>query len=91
MLLFVFRNDVKRHEPTILYGRTPQELPPLAVGQIVTGQQSVFASLTGPGGGLTTVNPSQKHLSTSDPDVDYIDIIDVIPIHSENQAKLPGL
>ena len=85
-----FRHEIKRHEPTILYGRTPQELPPLAIGNIVTGPHSVFASLTGPGGGLTTVNPSQKHLSTSDPDVDYIDILDVIPGQIENQTKAPG-
>lgn len=63
----------------------------MAIGNIVTGQQSVFASLTGPGGGLTTVNPSQKHLSTSDPDVDYIDIMDAIPGQVENQGKAPGL
>ncbi|KAL0277126.1 UNVERIFIED_CONTAM: hypothetical protein PYX00_004513 [Menopon gallinae] len=82
-------NDIKRHEPTILYGRTPQELPPLAIGHVVTGANSVFASLTGPGSGLTSVNPCQKHLSTSDPDVDYIDIMEVIPTSAEGQQRVP--
>lgn len=84
-------SDTKRHEPTILYGRTPHELPPLAIGHVITSQQSIFASMTGPEGGLTTINPSQKHLSTSDPDVDYIDIAEVIPITLEKRVKCPGL
>lgn len=86
-----FRNDTKRHEPTILYGRTPHELPPLAIGNVNTSQQSIFASMTGPDDGLTAVNPNQKHLSTSDPDVDYIDISEVIPTSLEKKVKCSGL
>lgn len=47
--------------------------------------------MTGPEGGLTTINPSKKHLSTSDPDVDYIDITEVIPSSPEKKVKCPGL
>lgn len=32
--------------------------------------------MTGPNGGLTTVNQRQRHLSISDPDVHFIDIIE---------------
>ena len=63
----------------------------MAVGYVATSQQSIFASMTGPEGGLTTINPSKKHLSTSDPDVDYIDITEVIPSSPEKKVKCPGL
>lgn len=89
-LFFVCSTDTKRHEPTILYGRTPHELPPLAIGHVVTSHQSIFASMTGPEGGLTTINPNQKHLTTSDPDVDYIDISEVIPTSLEQKDKNSG-
>ncbi|XP_066996782.2 PP2C-like domain-containing protein CG9801 [Anabrus simplex] len=69
-------HDVRQNEPVILHGRNPHELPKRCLGTFSLGTQSVFAALTGPDGGLTTVNRRQRHLSTSDPDVDYIDILE---------------
>lgn len=62
--------------PTILHGRNPHELPPKALGEPEAGPESIVAALTGPEGGLTTVNRKQRHITTSDPDVDFIDILD---------------
>ncbi|PSN36973.1 hypothetical protein C0J52_15454 [Blattella germanica] len=64
-------HDVRQMEPVILHGRNPHELPRKNIGHIILGSE--FAAVTGPDGGLTTVNRRQRHLSTSDPDVDYID------------------
>jgi hypothetical protein len=47
---------------------------------------SQFAAVTGPDGGLTTVNRRQRHLSTSDPDVDYIDIQQHITDKEQNNT-----
>lgn len=71
--------------PTILHGRNPHELPPKALGEPEAGPESIIAALTGPDGGLTTVNRKQRHITTSDPDVDFIDILD----QGENE-KPPG-
>ncbi|XP_034255002.1 PP2C-like domain-containing protein CG9801 [Thrips palmi] len=68
--------DVRRMAPTILHGRNPHELPPKALGEPDGGPESIVAALTGPDGGLTTVNRKQRHITTSDPDVDFIDILD---------------
>lgn len=68
--------DVRRMAPTILHGRNPHELPPKALGEPASGPESIVAALTGPDGGLTTVNRKQRHITTSDPDVDFIDILD---------------
>jgi len=65
-------HDVRQTEPVILHGQNPHELPRKNVGTIILENQ--FAAVTGPDGGLTTVNRRQRHLSISDPDVDYIDI-----------------
>ncbi|XP_069694649.1 PP2C-like domain-containing protein CG9801 isoform X1 [Periplaneta americana] len=65
-------HDVRQTEPVILHGRNPHELPRKNIGTIILDNE--FAAVTGPDGGLTTVNRRQRHLSTSDPDVDYIDI-----------------
>lgn len=73
--------DVRRMAPTILHGRNPHELPPKALGEPASGPDSVIAALTGPDGGLTTVNRKQRHITTSDPDVDFIDILD----HGDNE------
>lgn len=69
-------HDVRADEPVILHGRNPHELPVRTLGTVVKGTETVFAAVTGPDGGLTTVNRRQRHLSASDPDVDYIDIHD---------------
>ena len=77
LALFWFcRNDVRRMAPTILHGRNPHELPPKALGEPMSGPSSVFAAMTGPEGGLTTVNRRERHITTNDPDVDFIDIHD---------------
>lgn len=68
--------DVRRMAPTILHGRNPHELPPKALGEPASGPDSIVAALTGPDGGLTSVNRKQRHITTSDPDVDFIDILD---------------
>lgn len=67
---------MRRMAPSILHGRNPHELPPKALGDPATGSDSISAALTGPDGGLTTVNRKQRHITTSDPDVDFIDILD---------------
>ena len=67
---------MRRLAPTILHGRNPNELPPKALGEPAGGPDAVVAALTGPDGGLTTVNRKQRHITTSDPDVDFIDILE---------------
>ncbi|GLH15895.1 Uncharacterized protein GBIM_20306, partial [Gryllus bimaculatus] len=77
-------HDVRGTEPVILHGRNPQELPAKCLGTFATGTHSIVATATGPDGGLTTVNLRQRHFSTSDPDVDYIDILDQQADHESN-------
>ncbi|XP_015123234.1 PP2C-like domain-containing protein CG9801 [Diachasma alloeum] len=67
--------DQKTEGPVILHGRTPEELPSKPLGKL-DNDEEVFAAVTGPDRGLTTVNLRQRHLSISDPDVDYIDILE---------------
>lgn len=67
--------EQKSEGPLILHGRNPEELPQRPLGKL-TDNEDVFAATTGPERGLTSVNLKQKHLSISDPDVDYIDILD---------------
>ncbi|KAH0554954.1 PP2C-like domain-containing protein CG9801 isoform X1 [Cotesia glomerata] len=67
--------EEKIEGPVILHGRNPEELP-IKVLEKLDDNEEVFAAFTGPDRGLTTVNLKQKHLSISDPDVDYIDILD---------------
>ncbi|XP_075229821.1 PP2C-like domain-containing protein CG9801 [Lycorma delicatula] len=62
--------EQSRDEPKILHGRTYQELPPRSLGVL---SKAVLVAMTGPNGGLTTVNHRQRHLSISDPDVHFID------------------
>lgn len=66
----MFRKEQSRDEPKILHGRTYQELPPRSLGVL---SKAVLVAMTGPNGGLTTVNHRQRHLSISDPDVHFID------------------
>lgn len=75
---------MRQTEPVILHGRNPHELPRKNIGTIILGSQ--FAAVTGPDGGLTTVNRRQRHLSTSDPDVDYIDIQQHITDKEQNNT-----
>lgn len=69
------RLETKSEGPLILHGRNPEELPSKTLGKFNENEE-IFASLTGPDRGLTSVNLKQKHLSISDPDVDYIDILE---------------
>jgi len=64
-------HEVKKYEPMILHGRTPQEVPSQQLGAI-KGYE-VVSSLTGPHGGLIAVNQTEKHLSASDPEINFID------------------
>ncbi|XP_043271457.1 PP2C-like domain-containing protein CG9801 isoform X2 [Venturia canescens] len=68
--------EQKSEGPVILHGRNPEELPCKPLGIVSDEEEDVIAALTGPDRGLTTVNLKQRHLSISDPDVDYIDILD---------------
>ncbi|CAH0391098.1 unnamed protein product [Bemisia tabaci] len=70
---YLNRKEAHRDEPKILHGRSYQELPSQKVGQL---SYPVITAMTGPGGGLTTVNQQQRCLSTSDPDVHFIDVVD---------------
>lgn len=54
-----------------MHGRTPQEVPPQQLGAIKNYE--VLTSLTGPHGGLVSVNQTEKHLSASDPEINFID------------------
>uniref|UniRef100_A0A0A9W8C6 PP2C-like domain-containing protein CG9801 n=1 Tax=Lygus hesperus TaxID=30085 RepID=A0A0A9W8C6_LYGHE len=62
-----------RTEPKIVHGRTPGQLPPSSIGSL---SRPVLSAMTGPCGGLTTVNKKRRHLSISDPDVRFIDTTD---------------
>lgn len=66
-----FSHDIQKYEPVILHGRTPQEVPPQQLGPIKNFD--VISSLTGPHGGLVSVNQTEKHLSASDPEINFID------------------
>jgi len=72
--LLSFRDEHRQEQPVIVHtcGSACQELPVRHLGHL---NPAVFATCTGPDGGLTTVNcaAAQKHVSTSDPDVDFID------------------
>lgn len=72
--LLPFRDEHRQEQPIIVHtcGSACQELPVRHLGHL---NPAVFATCTGPDGGLTTVNcaAAQKHVSTSDPDVDFID------------------
>lgn len=66
-----FSHEIRKCEPVILHGRTPQEVPPQQLGAIKNYE--VISSLTGPHGGLVSVNQTEKHLSASDPEINFID------------------
>lgn len=46
-------------------------MPPQPLGSIA--DYEVISSLTGPHGGLVSVNQTEKHLSASDPEINFID------------------
>nr|CAD7400369.1 unnamed protein product [Timema cristinae] len=90
LCLIFINHDVRQSEPIIIHGRNPHELPRKALGSLLLGPHSVFAAVTGPDGGLTTVNQRQRHLSTSDPDVDYIDILEQQAEQGRNAVSSAG-
>lgn len=67
--------ETKQEGPSILHGRNPEELPSRQI-DVFQENEEVFAAYTGPDSGLTAVNLQQKHLSISDTDIDYIDMLD---------------
>ncbi|XP_012284017.1 PP2C-like domain-containing protein CG9801 isoform X2 [Orussus abietinus] len=79
-------SETKIDGPVILHGRNPEELPSKPVRSLDEDDE-VFAAFTGPGRGLTTVNLRQRHLSISDPDVDYIDILES---NDHHKAGMPS-
>ncbi|XP_012284016.1 PP2C-like domain-containing protein CG9801 isoform X1 [Orussus abietinus] len=80
-------SETKIDGPVILHGRNPEELPSKPVRSLDEDDE-VFAAFTGPGRGLTTVNLRQRHLSISDPDVDYIDILESNDHHKAVKTSL---
>lgn len=67
--------ETKQEGPPILHGRNPEELPSKQLENFQENEE-IFAAYTGPDSGLTAVNLQQKHLSISDTDIDYIDMLD---------------
>ncbi|EFN63076.1 PP2C-like domain-containing protein CG9801 [Camponotus floridanus] len=67
--------ETKQEGPPILHGRNPEELPSRQLDNFQENEE-IFAAYTGPDSGLTAVNLQQKHLSISDTDIDYIDMLD---------------
>jgi len=66
-----FFRESRLKQPDILFGRTGQELPCLRLCQL---QSETIAAHTGPTGGLLSVNRGQKnHVTSTDPDVSFID------------------
>lgn len=70
---YFFSRETNREEPKIVHGRTAYDLPPRSLGII---SKPIVTAMTGPNGGLTTVNQRERHLSISDPDVHFIDVMD---------------
>jgi len=66
-----FSHGIQKYEPVILHGRTAQEVPSQQLGPIKN--YDVVSSLTGPHGGLVSVNQTEKHLSANDPEINFID------------------
>ncbi|KAK3885256.1 hypothetical protein Pcinc_010500 [Petrolisthes cinctipes] len=74
-MCFVYR-EVRGVQPTIVYGRTCEELPTRPLRQL---RRRVLAAYTGPGGGLTSVNrKGHPPLQRDEPDLDYIDADDAV-------------
>ncbi|KAI4454752.1 tipa [Holotrichia oblita] len=59
--------------PPVISGKIPTDLPNYNVTTYSTGPESITGCYTGPNGGLTTVKRTEKHLSITDPDIDFID------------------
>lgn len=74
--LIHFRRIPFKEGPTVLYGKNPTDLPNYDLASYEMGQENIVGSYTGPNGGLTTVKRTEKHLSITDPDIDYIDTQD---------------
>lgn len=74
-IINILRLETKQEGPSILHGRNPEELPSRQLDNFQENED-IFAAYTGPDSGLTAVNLQQKHLSISDTDIDYIDMLD---------------
>lgn len=72
-----------KEAPIILFGKDLKDLPCYELGYYSIGPETVLNACTGPDGGLTSVNKSQKHLSIADPEIDFIDIHD----DQQNESK----
>lgn len=85
--IYVSRLETKQEGPPILHGRNPEELPVKQLDSFEENEE-VFAACTGPDSGLTAVNLQQKHLSISDTDIDYIDMLDQNEQYRSGESSL---
>ena len=73
----IYLRQIKLREgPPVISGKSPTDLPNYDLGTYGTGPDTVIGCYTGPNGGLTTVRRTEKHLSVTDPDIDFIDTQD---------------
>ncbi|CAG0886424.1 unnamed protein product [Darwinula stevensoni] len=62
--------EKRRAQPEIVFSRNYEELPAWLLGGL---DEVVFAASTGPDGGLTAIKHRPMHLTTNEPDVEFID------------------
>lgn len=70
---FFSRQICVKENPPVIYGKNPTDLPNYDIGEYNIGPNSIIGCYSGPNGGLTTVKRTEKHLSLSDVDIDFID------------------
>ena len=67
---FYMNREKRRPQPEIVFSRNYEELPAWLLGSL---DEVVFAASTGPDGGLTAIKHRPMHLTTNEPDVEFID------------------
>lgn len=71
--MFIYRQIRLKEGPPVISGKIPTDLPNYNVTTYSTGAESITGCYTGPNGGLATVKRTEKHLSITDADIDFID------------------